>query len=68
MSTLYSAPVTRTKVPEGLVKHFGLDVKIATKDAAYEKAFPMGKLPAFIGADGFKLTETIAISIYCMYL
>lgn len=67
MSTLYSAPVTRTKVPDGLVKYYGLDVKISTtKDAAYEKAFPMGKFPAFIGEDGFKLTETIAISIYCM--
>lgn len=67
IGTLYSDSVTRTKVPDALVKHFGLDVKIVKPDATYEKNFPLKRLPAFIGNDGFKLTETIAISLYCMY-
>lgn len=33
----------------------------------YLKINPLGKIPSFVGADGFVLTESIAIAIYSMY-
>ncbi|KAG4301263.1 hypothetical protein PCK1_002573 [Pneumocystis canis] len=33
----------------------------------YLQAFPKAKIPAFEGNDGFKLTETNAIAIFCKY-
>lgn len=65
--TLYVKDCTRAKVPSGIVKAYGLDVKIAEADATYEKNFPMRRFPSYLGEKGFKLTETIAVSIYCMY-
>lgn len=66
--TLYTTEQARGIVPKALIKHFNLDVKIADKeDASYKKFFPLNKIPAFVGPKGFKLTEVIAISIYCMY-
>lgn len=66
--TLFVTEQARGIAPKAIVKHFNLDVKISDKeDAAYKKAFPLNKIPAFVGPKGFKLTEAIAISIYCMY-
>lgn len=33
-------------------------------DAEFLKINPLGKIPTFVGADGFVLTEAIAIAIY----
>lgn len=32
----------------------------------YLKINPLGKIPSFVGADGYELTEAIAIAIYSM--
>ncbi|KAL2782726.1 hypothetical protein BJX66DRAFT_345573, partial [Aspergillus keveii] len=32
--------------------------------AAYQKIQPLGKIPAFEGANGFTLSEAIAIAVY----
>lgn len=34
------------------------------KSAEYQKLNPLGKIPTFVGANGFVLTEAIAIAIY----
>lgn len=33
----------------------------------YLKLNPLNRVPTFVGADGFILTEVIAIAIYCKY-
>ena len=33
----------------------------------YLKLNPLGRVPTFVGANGFILTESIAIAIYCEY-
>lgn len=40
----------------------------ANASAEYLKIQPLGKIPAFEGANGFTLSEVIAISIYCMLM
>lgn len=53
-----------------MVKHFNLDVKIvdpASSDV-FKKTFSLGKVPAFVGPKGVKLTEVIAISVYLLSL
>lgn len=68
LGTLFGDQQIRTVPPKALIKHFNLDVKIVgSDDAAYQKAFPLKKIPAFVGPKGFKLHEVIAISIYRMY-
>jgi hypothetical protein len=37
------------------------------KSAEYRKLNPQGKIPTFVGANGFVLTEAIAIAIYGTY-
>lgn len=63
--TLYTTEQARGILPKALIKHFNLDIKISDKDSVFNKHFPLSKIPAFIGPKGFKLTEVIAISIYC---
>lgn len=65
--TLYVKECTRAKVPSGIIKAYDLDVKIASADETFKKQFPLAKFPSYLGEKGFKLTETVAISIYCMY-
>lgn len=65
--TLYATESIRCLLLKALVKHYNLDVTVSDKDALYQKAFPLGKVPAFIGPKGFKLTEVIAIVLYCEY-
>ncbi len=36
--------------------------------AEFRKKFPMGKIPAFEGNDGYLLHECNAIAIYCKFL
>ena len=37
-------------------------------DAEYLKINKLGKIPSFVGSDGFVLTECIAIAVYREYL
>jgi elongation factor 1-gamma len=39
---------------------------VANKSAEYRKLNPQGKIPTFVGANGFVLTEAFAIAIYGM--
>lgn len=69
--TLYVMEASpRSSILVDLVKNFKLDIEVSTetKSDAFLKKFPLGKTPAFVGPKGFKLTEVIAISLYCMYL
>lgn len=68
--TLYASEKIRGLIAKALVKHFGLHVKVVNADesAEFKKIFPLKKVPAFVGPKGVKLTEVIAISIYCMYI
>jgi len=62
--TLYATESIRTVLLKGLIKHYKLDINVVGKDATFEKTFPLGKIPAFIGPKGLKLTEVIAIVLY----
>lgn len=54
-----------------VAKANGLDVELVHEEPAkgvsaeYLKLNPLGSVPTFQGADGFVLTECIAIAIYC---
>lgn len=67
--TLFAASQIRGIIPTALVKHYNLDVKVVDQSTSdvFKKTFPLGKVPAFVGPKGVKLTEVIAISVYCMY-
>lgn len=68
LGTLYTNSKIRGLPAKAIIVHYGLDVKVVeTEDAKHKKVFPLQKYPAFIGPKGFKLTESIAITIYCMY-
>lgn len=64
--TLYVSERIRGVIPKAIVKAFKLDIKVAEPDATFNKYFPLGKIPAFVGPKGLKLTEIIAISLYRM--
>ncbi|KAG7825794.1 hypothetical protein KL909_001026 [Ogataea angusta] len=69
LGTLYAGEATRVLAAKGVVKALGLDVKFGeTTDEAFQKNFPLGKVPAFIGPKGYKLNEAIAVLYYCEYL
>lgn len=40
-------------------------VDVKPHDEKLKEQFPLGKIPAFVGADGYKLHECNAIAIYC---
>jgi glutathione S-transferase len=40
------------------------DIESNQQSAEYLKINPTGKIPAFEGANGFTLSETIAIAVY----
>ena len=62
----------RSTAIRAVAKENKLDVEVvntteeqrATTD--YHKLNKLGKVPTFVGADGYELTEAIAIAIYCM--
>ncbi|KAG7701931.1 hypothetical protein KL929_000734 [Ogataea haglerorum] len=69
LGTLYAGEATRVLAAKGVVKALDLDVKFGEKtDEAFQKNFPLGKVPAFIGPRGYKLNEAIAVLYYCEYL
>jgi elongation factor 1-gamma len=45
-----------------------VEVIPGTQNPEYLKISPLGKCPAFVGANGFTLTECIAIAVYSMSL
>lgn len=65
--TLYADEKIRGVLPKAIIKAYNLDVKVAAPDAAFEKTFPLKKIPAFVGPKGLKLTEIIAVSLYRMF-
>lgn len=62
--TLYVGEYARCFLVQGLIKFYNLDVACVSKDATFEKLFPLGKFPAFVGPKGFKLTEVNAVALY----
>ena len=60
----------RSSILVDLIKYFKLDIEIDanTQSESFIKKFPLGKTPAFVGAKGFQLTETIAIANYFLSL
>ena len=53
-----------------LAKANNLDIEIIetvppTKDLEYLKLHPLDKVPTFVGANDWILTEVMAVSIYC---
>ncbi|CCG83345.1 Elongation factor 1-gamma [Taphrina deformans PYCC 5710] len=69
--SLYSyAGNPRTTALLAVAKANALDVDIIDVkpgDAKLVEKFPMGKIPGFVGSDGFVLHETNAIAIYCKF-
>ncbi|QLL34768.1 hypothetical protein HG536_0H01430 [Torulaspora globosa] len=68
-SVLYSNFRIRSWVPRALVRYLGLDVQVVNPyceeaEKEFAQHFPLKKLPAFLGPNGFKLTEQIAINHY----
>lgn len=58
----------RTTALLAVAKANALDVEIVEvqpHDSKLVEHFPQGKIPGFVGADGYKLFETNAIAIYC---
>ncbi|XXG96073.1 elongation factor EF-1 gamma subunit [Hypoxylon texense] len=69
--TVYTYPGNpRSTAIYAIVKANNLDVKIVETDPArgvsdeYRKLNKQGKIPTFVGSDGYVLTECIAIAIY----
>jgi len=59
----------RTTLLLVIAKENGLDVTLeetrpGSTSADYTKTHPLGKIPAFVGANGFVLHEVIAIAVY----
>ena len=56
-----------------MAKENGLDIELVETSPSngvseeYLKLNKLGKVPTFEGADGFVLTEAIAIAVYCTY-
>ncbi|KAG0675928.1 elongation factor EF-1 gamma subunit [Kluyveromyces marxianus] len=72
-NTLYVLPPSpRSVLILALAKYLKIDVDVVditkSKDEKFTKAFPLGKAPAFIGENGFKLHEVIAIAYYFVNL
>lgn len=60
----------RTTALLAVAKANALDVEVLDVKPHDEKLveeFPLGRVPGFIGADGYKLHECTAIAIYCKY-
>lgn len=54
-----------------LAKACNLDIELVetfvpNKDPEYRKLNPLSRVPTFVGPNGFVLTESIAIALYCM--
>lgn len=70
LGTLYiSGSSPRTQFLQALIAYFKLDITCVTAkdDAKFGELFPLKKVPAFVDAKGYKLTETPAIAYYCKF-
>lgn len=61
----------RSTVLLAVAKENNLDIELVetrppVQDLEYFKLNPLGRIPTFVGANGFILTETMAIAVYCM--
>lgn len=59
----------RSTAIQVVAKANGIDLETVASDASkpsaeHLKASPLGKIPAFLGEDGYPLSECIAIAIY----
>ncbi|CAH00674.1 translation elongation factor EF1B gamma [Kluyveromyces lactis] len=69
--TLFANFRIRTWLPRAIVKSLSLDVKILEPESNVEywsKLFPLKKVPCYVGSDGFKLTQQLAILVYLVNL
>lgn len=63
----------RTTAILAVAKENKLDIELVLTEPAkgvsteYLKLNKLGKIPTFEGADGYVLSECIAIAVYCMY-
>ena len=66
LGKLYASISPRVDSARALIAYYKLPVEIvnARKDEEFQKVFPMKQVPAFMGSDGYKLTETPAILYY----
>lgn len=60
----------RTTVLLAVAKANNLDIELVetrtpVQDLEYFKLNPLGRIPTFVGANGYILTETMAIAVYC---
>ena len=64
----------RSTAIRAVAKANNLDLEIVHTEPAkgvsdeYLKLHKLGRVPSFVGADGYELTESIAIAIYSMLL
>ena len=64
---------TRTTALLAVAKENNLDIKLIETNPhkgvpePYLKLNPLGKIPTFVGSDGFVLSEVIAIAVYCEF-
>lgn len=59
---------SRAITPKAIIKYFNLDITIAEcAGKVYEDNFPLKKAPTFVGPNGFKLQEVMAIIFYRKY-
>ena len=65
--TLYVSESPKCIVPVALIKHLSLDINVEQNSVlSFAENVPLKKVPSFIGKDGFKLHEALAINNYCM--
>lgn len=69
LGTLYGGPSPRVRLLKALIGYFKLDIEIvnAKESAEFAELFPLKKIPAFVDAKGYRLTELIAIAYYCKF-
>lgn len=71
LTSLFLQENGRTTVLLAVAKENNLDIELVetkppVQDLEYFKLNPLGKIPTFVGANGYILTETMAIAVYCM--
>lgn len=67
IGTLYYSPLSpRSNWFGTLCKYLEFDIELKEGSTVenFSELFPLNKMPAFVAADGFKLTETVAIAQY----
>ncbi|SCU98905.1 LANO_0F00144g1_1 [Lachancea nothofagi CBS 11611] len=71
VETLYATKHARGMLPRGLIEWLKIDIEPVDPNEKYDEFkthFPLGKSPAFLGSNGFELTEVLAILSYLVNL